>query len=155
MSTVHRKDLKFFDHVILAELRKHHGRLSTHPSKLTLVELNLVGGQSQAIFDARGTNANPFGIKCACEVSANTRWKQMAEVIREGKRPMVLVRAFVSGGWSRKIVLQAIPLSAVAEGGQGGRRKGPVEQYQFNLIFTCCGSEGGDVKELKGLKGLR
>ncbi|KAF8125200.1 hypothetical protein EV363DRAFT_1351951 [Boletus edulis] len=136
------KDLKFLDQVILAELRKHHDRLSTHPSKLTLVDLNLVGGHLNVVFDARGTNANPFGTKCGCEIFANTRWKRMAEVVREGKRPMVLVRAFVSGGMSRKIVLQAIPLGVVLE-----RRKGQaVEKYQFNLIFTCCGSEGNDPK---------
>lgn len=149
MSTVHSKDLKFLDQVILAELKKHRERLSTHPSKLTLVELNLVGGHAHIIFDARGTNANPFGTKCGCEMFANARWKRMAEVVREGKRPMVLVRAFIPGGLSRKIVLQAIPLSTVVDGGQGERRKGRVvEKNQFNLIFTCCGSEGNDPKGL-------
>lgn len=147
MSTVHSKDLKFFDQVILAELKKHRTRLSTHPSKLALVELNLVGGQANIVFDARGTNANPFGTKCGCEMFANTRWKRMAEVVREGKRPIVLVRAFIPGGWSRKVILQAIPLSVV----ENERRKGQVaEKYLFNLIFTCCGSEGNDPK--KGLK---
>ncbi|KAF8552552.1 hypothetical protein OG21DRAFT_1498335 [Imleria badia] len=151
MSTVHSKDLKFLDQVILAELKKHHERLSTHPSKLTLVELNLVGGQANVVFDARGTNANPFGTKCGCEMFANARWKRMAEVVREGKKPMVLVRAFIPGGLSRKIVLQAIPLSAVVDGGPGERRKGRVvEKNQFNLIFTCCGSEGNENP--KGLK---
>ncbi|KAG6376842.1 hypothetical protein JVT61DRAFT_864 [Boletus reticuloceps] len=144
MSTVHSKDLKFLDQVILAELRKHHERLSTHPSKLTLVDVNLVGGHLNVVFDARGTNANPFGTKCGCEIFANTRWKRMAEVVREGKRPMVLVRAFISGGMSRKIVLQAIPLGVVLEGQR--RKSQAVEKYQFNLIFTCCGSEGNDSK---------
>ena len=150
MSTVHSKDLKFLDQVILAELKKHHDRFNVDPSKLTLVELNLVGGQVNVAFDARGTNANPFGTKCGCEMFANARWKRMAEMVREGKRPMVMVRAFIPGGVSRKIVLQAIPLSVVLEGGQGERRKGRVtEKYQFNLIFTCCGSERKDPKGLK------
>lgn len=150
MSTVHSKDLKFLDQVILAELKKHHERLNADNSKLTLVELNFVGGQVNVVFDPRGTNANPFGIKCGCEIFANARWKRMAEVVREGKRPMVLVRAFIPGGLSRKIVLQAIPLSLVVEGGQGGRRKGRVmEKCQLNLIFTCCGSERNDSKGLK------
>ena len=150
MSTVHSKDLKFLDQVIFAELKKHHERLNADNSKLTLVELNFVGGQVNIVFDPRGTNANPFGTKCGCEMFANARWKRMAEVVREGKRPMVLVRAFIPGGLSRKIVLQAIPLSLVVEGGQGGRRKGRVmEKYQLNLIFTCCGSERNDSKGLK------
>lgn len=153
MSTVHSKDLKFLDRVILAELKKHHGRLSVHPSKVTLVELNLVGGQVHVVFDPRGTNVNPFGIKCGCEVFANARWKQMAETVREAKKSMVLVRAFIPGGWSRKIVLQAIPLSAVIEGGQGRQRKSrAVEKYQFNLIFTCCGSEGSEANGIRGLR---
>jgi len=135
--------------IILTELRKHRARLSAHPSKLTLVDLDLVAGQVDVIFDARGANANPFGIKCGCEVLANTRWKHMAEVVREGKKPIVLVRAFIPGGWSRKIVLQAIPLSVVLD---GERRKGrTVEKYLFNLIFTCCGSEGNGTKEIRGL----
>ncbi|KAH0826204.1 hypothetical protein J3R83DRAFT_5647 [Lanmaoa asiatica] len=147
MSTVHSKDLKFLDQVILAELKKHRTRLDAHPSKVTLIELNLIGGQVNVAFDARGTNANPFGTKCGCEMFANARWKRMAEMMREGKRPMVLVRAFIPGGLSRKIVLQAIPLSAVVEGGQGERRRNRVmEKYQCNLIFTCCGSEGNNPK---------
>lgn len=150
MSTVQSKDLKFLDQVILAELKKHHARLSAQPPKLTLVELNLVGGQVNVVFDARGTNANPFGTKCGCEMFANARWKRMTEAVREGKRPMVLVRAFIPGGLSRKVVLQAIPLNAVVEREQGERRKHRmVEPHQFNLIFTCCGSEGNDPKGLK------
>lgn len=144
MSTVHSKDLKFFDQVILAELKKHRERLSSHPTKLTLVELNLVGRQTSIVFDARGTNANPFGTKCGCEMFANARWKRMAEVVREGKTQTVLVRAFISAGMTRKVVLQAIPLSTVVE----ERRKGQAEKYQFNLIFTCCGSERKDPKGL-------
>lgn len=151
MSTVHSKDLKFLDQVILAELKKHRERLNTQPSKLTLVELNLVGGQVNVVFDARGSNANPFGTKCGCETFANARWKRMAEVVREGKKPTVLVRAFIPGGVARKIVLQAIPLSVVVDGRQGERRNGrpAVEKYLFNLIFTCCGSERNDPRGLK------
>ena len=156
MAAVRGKDLKFLDEVILAELRKHHARLSAHPSKLTLVDFNLVRGQVNVVFDARGANANPFGIKCGCEMLANTRWKHMAEVVREGKKPMVLIRTFISGGWSRKIVLQAIPLSVVLEGGRNQRRKGQtLERYLFNLMFTCCGSEGNGTRELRGAKGER
>ncbi|KAF8125941.1 hypothetical protein EV363DRAFT_1349158 [Boletus edulis] len=142
MSPIHSKNLKFLDQVILAELKKHRERLSAQPSKLTLVELNLVGGEVGMVFDARGANANPFGTKCKCESYSNARWKRMAEVLREGKKPMVLVRAFIPGGVSRKIVLQAIPLAMVVE---DQRRNGQVmEKHQFNLIFTCCGSEGSD-----------
>ena len=127
-----------FSTALSSEFRQHHVHLSTHPSELILVELGLVGGRSRAIFYARRTNANPFGIKCACEMAANTRWKQLEEVILEGKRPMVLRRTFISGRRSRKIALQGIPLSAVVEVGQGARSKGPVERYQFNPILTCC-----------------
>jgi len=141
MSSVHGKDLKFFDQVILAELRKHQTRFTAHSApKLTQVELNLMTGPGYAVFDARGTSANPFGTKCACETFANARWKHMAEVVREGKKPMVLVRAFIPGGAARKIILQAIPLSVVVNEVQGKRQKDRVvEKYLFNLIFTCCG----------------
>ncbi|KAF8125945.1 hypothetical protein EV363DRAFT_1418952 [Boletus edulis] len=143
MSPVHSKDLKFLDQIILNELKKHRARLGSHPVKLTLVELSfLIGGQVDIFFDARGAKANPFGTKCKCELYSNARWKHMAEVVREGKKPMVLVRAFIPGGMSRKIVLQAIPLALVVEGRQDQRRnRQVVEKYQFNLIFTCCGSE--------------
>lgn len=140
MSSVHGKDLKFFDQIILTELRKHHMRFAAHSApKLTQVELNLMTGAGYAVFDARGTSANPFGTKCTCETFANARWKHMAEVVREGKKPMVLVRAFIPGGAARKIVLQAIPLSVVTNEGQGKRQKDRGEKYLFNLIFTCCG----------------
>ncbi|KAF8125943.1 hypothetical protein EV363DRAFT_1402021 [Boletus edulis] len=140
MSPIHSKDLKFLDQVILAELRKHRERLSAQPFKPTLVELNLVGGQVDIVFHARGVNANPFGTECQCELLSDARWKRIAEVVRGGKRPMVLVRAFIPGGMSRKIVLQAIPLTIVVEGGQDQQRKGQEAENSSSLGPTMYAS---------------
>ncbi|KAF9222928.1 hypothetical protein BS17DRAFT_782831 [Gyrodon lividus] len=153
MSSVKSKDLRFLDQIFISELRKYPMRINTRSPKINVVELNFVGGFVNISFDSNRANPNPFGIKCPCEKFANARWKKEIEKAKAAKEPLVLVRAFIPGGMSRKIVLQAIPLRRIL-GKEDHRRGDRVESASnhLNLIYTCCGQESlkRDLESLRG-----
>ncbi|KAF8835390.1 hypothetical protein BDN67DRAFT_1015605 [Paxillus ammoniavirescens] len=155
MSSVQSKDIRFLDQVIISELKKHQLRISGHNLKIHVVELNFVGGHVDVTFDSKRVAPNPFGIRCACEKFANARLKTALEMAKNTKEPLVLVRAFIPGGMSRKIILQVIPLSRVlGEEDHGYRRGDSVESdsKRLNLMYTCCGQESikKDPASLRG-----
>ncbi|KIJ64621.1 hypothetical protein HYDPIDRAFT_112003 [Hydnomerulius pinastri MD-312] len=158
MATVQSKDIRFFDQIIISELRKHRARINTHRLKINVVELDFVGGNVDVIFDSRRVDPNPFGIKCSCERFAHARWVKIVERAKEAKDPVVLVRAYIPGGMSRKILLRVIPLGRVL--GEENQDHLWVDETKLrlclpnhlNLIYTCCGQESMK-KDPEGFRG--
>ncbi|KAF9240191.1 hypothetical protein BU15DRAFT_61528 [Melanogaster broomeanus] len=154
VSAVCTKDLRFLDQVIISELRKHRDRIREHDLKINVIELNFLGGSVGITFDSKRVDPNPFKLKCACEKFANARWNKMIGKARDATESLVLVRAFIPGGMSRKIILQAIPLKRILEGehNHGYYRWADRIEPDINLIYTCCGQESVK-KDPEGLRG--
>lgn len=139
MQAISTRDLKFLDRVIEDELMKHKARIVAHGLNINVVELDLTNGEPNITFDSRGIQPSPFKILCRCEHYMDERWKRMRQHAIRTDEPFVLVRVFIAGGISRKVILRAIPLSKVL-----GR---PVKQSAVyaTYLYTCCGRPGQDV----------
>lgn len=127
------RDLKFLDRVIEDELLKHRPRIASHGLKINVIELDITQGEPNITFDSRGVQPSPFKLLCRCEHYMNEKWKSMRQNAIRTDEPFVLVRAFISGGVSRKVVLRAIPLFKVL--GLPVRQSAVYVTY----VYTCCG----------------
>ncbi|KAG1830957.1 hypothetical protein F4604DRAFT_1865009 [Suillus subluteus] len=137
---ISNRDLKFLDCVIEDELKKHRARIANHGLKINVIELDLTHGEPNITFDSRGVNPSPFKLLCRCEHYTNDNWKRLRQHVARTDEPVVLVRAFIPGGISRKAVLRAIPLFQVL-----GRP--PVRQSRVyaTYVYTCCGRPGQEA----------
>jgi len=136
MQGISNRDLKFLDRVIEDELLKHRPRIAAHGLKINVIELDLTNGEPNITFDC--VQSSPFKLLCLCEHYMDEKWKSMRQHAIRTDEPFVLVRVFIPGGISRKVVLRAIPLSKVL-----GH---PVKQSAVyaTYLYTCCGRPGQD-----------
>ncbi|KAG2038118.1 hypothetical protein BDR03DRAFT_955209 [Suillus americanus] len=140
MNGISNRDLKFLDCVIEDELKKHRGRIAGHGLKTNVIELDLTHGEPNITFDSRGVNPSPFKLLCRCEHYANDNWKRLRQHVARTDEPVVLVRAFIPGGISRKAVLRAIPLFQVL-----GRPPVRKSRVYATYVYTCCGRPGQEA----------
>lgn len=148
MQAISNRDLKFLDRVIEDELLKHRPRIATHGLKINVIELDLTHGEPSITFDSRGIQPSPFKLLCRCEHYMDEKWKSMRQHAIRTDEPFVLVRVFIPGGISRKVILRAIPLFKVL-----GH---PVKQSAVyaTYLYTCCGRPRQDVNNKSPMRSF-
>jgi len=134
---ISNRDLKFLDRIIEDELLKHRPRIASQGTNINIIELDLTQGQPKVTFESRGVQLGPCKPLCRCEHYMNEKWKSMRENAIRTNEPFVLVRAFIPGGISRKIVLRAIPIFKVL--GLSVRQS----DVYVTHVYTCCGKSKG------------
>ncbi|KAL4081181.1 hypothetical protein J3A83DRAFT_159571 [Scleroderma citrinum] len=140
MSSISCGDLRFFESIIITELRRHRDRIVSHKLRTNVMELDFTRGVVDIVFDSQRvrTNPTPFKIKCPCENFSQDKWSLLVEQARRSKEQLILVRAYIPGGISRKILLRSYEMKRVLENDWESETKLEFP-YRFSLTFTCCG----------------
>lgn len=131
-------DFRFFESVIIAELRKHQERIVAHKLKVNVVEFDFTKGVTDVVFDSLRLDPKPFKILCPCEQFSHDRWESLLVRARRSREQLVLVRAYIPGGMSRKILLRGYELRRVLKNDWSVENK-LVFPHRLCLTFTCCG----------------
>lgn len=154
MFTISCSDFRFFEGVIIAELRKHQDRIVAHKLKVNVVEFDFTKGVTDVVFDSLRLDPKPFKILCPCEQFSHDRWESLLVKARRSQEQLVLVRAFIPGGMSRKILLRGYELRRVLNNDWKVENK-LIFPHRLCLTFTCCGRPSDTRLEGKNGKCLR
>ena len=138
MSGISCGDLRFLENIIIAELRKHRDRIIAHKLRTNIIEMDMSKGVVDIVFDSQRVNPTPFKIKCPCEKFSQARWTSLIERAKRSKEQLVLVRAYIPGGISRKVLLRSYELTRVLENDWNGENKLEFP-HRMSFTFACCG----------------
>ncbi|KAI6113171.1 hypothetical protein EV401DRAFT_1984930 [Pisolithus croceorrhizus] len=147
-------DFRFFESVIIAELRRHQDRIIAHKLKVNVVEFDFTKGVTDIVFDSLRLDPKLFKILCPCEQFSHDRWESLLVRAKRSQQQLVLVRAYIPGGMSRKILLRGYELRRVLNNDWRVENK-LVFPHRLCLTFTCCGRPSDTRLEGKDGKCLR
>ncbi|KAI6016217.1 hypothetical protein EDC04DRAFT_542494 [Pisolithus marmoratus] len=145
-------DFGFFESIIIAELRKHRDRIIAHKLRVNVVEFDFTKGVTDVVFDTLRQDPKPFKILCPCEQFSHDRWESLLVKAKRSREQSILVRAYIPGGMSRKILLRGYELRRVLENDWKIENK-LVFPHRLSLTFTCCGRPS--ETRLEGRSGKR